>query len=97
MILVAYVLMFPVYFGICIYEPLDPLETLIAPIFFLVHLGSLDLINVPFQGYVVPHHCFFVPYWCSHIFIIFCHFWGESMIKYVKKVVPHVVTETFMT
>jgi hypothetical protein len=52
---------------------------------------------VPFQGYVVPHHCFFVPYWCSHIFIIFCHFWGESMIKYVKKVVPHVVTETFMT
>ncbi len=43
MILVTYILMFLVYFGISIYVPLDPLESLIAPIFFLVHLVALVL------------------------------------------------------
>jgi hypothetical protein len=90
--------MFSVYFSICIYAPLDPLETLIAPIFFLVHLGSLGLINVPFQGYVVPRHCFVVPYWCSHIFeIIIVIFGVKALLKYVKKVVSHVVTMALMT
>jgi hypothetical protein len=35
---------------------------------------------VPFQGYVVPHHCFVVPHWCSHIIILSFFWWKHDKI-----------------
>ncbi len=53
-ILVAYILMFLVYFGISIYVTLDPLESLIAPILFLVHLVALVLSICLFKVMLSP-------------------------------------------